>query len=51
MEDNEEENVYCIIDSDLRIVIPWQPMTGGEMAEKMREARELADLYKKGVNM
>ena len=40
MEDNEEENVYCIIDSNLRIVIPWQPMTDGEMAEKMREARE-----------
>ena len=40
MEDNEEENVYCIIDSNLRIVIPWQPMTDGEMAEKMREARD-----------
>lgn len=40
MEDNEEENIYCIIDSNLRIVIPWQPMTDKEMVSKMREARE-----------
>ena len=33
-------NPYCIIDSNLRIVIPWQPMTDGEMAAKMREAKE-----------
>ena len=40
MEDDDEENIYCIIDSNLRIIIPWQPMTDREMAEKMREARE-----------
>lgn len=40
MEDDEEENIYCIIDSNLRIVIPWQPMTDEEMAAKMREAKE-----------
>ena len=40
MEDDEEENIYCIIDKDLRILIPWQPMTDGEMGERMREARE-----------
>lgn len=28
MEDNEEENVSCVIDCDLRIVRPWQPMVG-----------------------
>ncbi len=38
MEDNDEENIYCVIDSDLRIVIPWQPMTDEEMAARMREA-------------
>ena len=38
MEDDDEENIYCIINSDLRIVIPWQPMTEGQMAAKMREA-------------
>ena len=41
MEDDNEENIYCIIDSNLRIVIPWQPMTDKEMAVKMREAREI----------
>ena len=40
MEDDDEETIYCIIDSNLRIVIPWQPMTDGEMAAKMREARD-----------
>ena len=39
MEDNDEENIYCIIDKYLRIVIPWQPMTDEEMAMNMREAR------------
>ncbi len=38
MEDDEEEHIYCIIDSNLRIVAPWQPMTREEMATKMREA-------------
>lgn len=40
MEDDDEENIYCIIDSDLRIVIPWQPMTDEEMAANMRKARD-----------
>ena len=39
MEDNDEENIYCIIDKNLRIVIPWQPMTDEEMAMNMREAK------------
>ena len=26
MEDNDEENICCVIDSDLRIVVPWHPM-------------------------
>jgi hypothetical protein len=42
MEDNEEENIYCIIDHHLRIVIPWQPMPDDVMATKMREAREIS---------
>lgn len=41
MEDNDEENIYCIIDKQLRILIPWQPMTGEEMSAKMRKAREI----------
>lgn len=44
MEDDDEENIYCIIDSHLRIVIPWQPMTDEEMATRMREARDKAKL-------
>ena len=44
MEDDDEENIYCIIDSHLRIVIPWQPMTNEEMATRMREARDKAKL-------
>ena len=40
MEDDEEENIYCVIDSNLRIVIPWQPMTDEERAANMRKARE-----------
>lgn len=40
MRDDEEENIYCIIDSNFRIVIPWQPMTDEDRAAKMREARE-----------
>ena len=39
MEDNDEENIYCIIDKNLHIVIPWQPMTDEEMAMNMREAK------------
>jgi hypothetical protein len=39
MEEDDEENIYCIIDSNLRIITPWQPMTDEEMATKMREAR------------
>ena len=30
MEDDDEENIYCVIDINLRIVIPWQPMTSEE---------------------
>ena len=41
MEDDDEENIYCVIDSNLRIVIPWQPMTDEEMASRMREARKI----------
>lgn len=41
MEDNDEENIYCIIDDNLRVIIPWQPMTDEEMATRMREAREI----------
>ena len=44
MEDDDEENIYCVINSDLRIVIPWQPMTDEEMATRMREARDKAKL-------
>ena len=40
MEDDDEENIYCVIDSNLRIVIPWQPMTDEERAANMRKARE-----------
>ena len=40
MDDNDEENIYCIIDDNLRVIIPWQPMTDEEMAMRMREARE-----------
>ena len=41
MEDNDEENIYCIIDNNLRVIIPWQPMTDEEMATRMQEAREI----------
>lgn len=44
MEDNDEENIYCIIDNNLRILIPWQPMTDEEMAVNMRKAREIAGI-------
>jgi hypothetical protein len=40
MEDDDEENIYCVIDSSLRIVIPWQPMTDEERAANMRKVRE-----------
>lgn len=30
MEDNDEENVYCVIDNNLRIIKPWQPLSDGE---------------------
>ncbi len=40
MEDDDEENIYCVIDSNLRIVIPWQPMNDEERAANMRKARE-----------
>ena len=26
MEDNDEENAYCIINKDLEIIVPFQPM-------------------------
>lgn len=45
-EDNDEENIYCVIDSNLRIVIPWQPMSDEVMAAKMREAKEIAGAQK-----
>lgn len=38
MEDDEEEMIYCVIDSRLRIVIPWQPMTDEEIAANMQLA-------------
>lgn len=50
MEDNDEENIYCIIDSNLRIVITWQPMTDEEMATKMREAKEIAVAHKSNTD-
>lgn len=40
MEDNEEEYIYCIIDNNLRVIIPWQPMRDGEIGVKMSEAIE-----------
>lgn len=42
MEDDDEENIYCIIDSNLRIVIPWQPMTDKEMSANMAKAIEIS---------
>lgn len=41
MEDNDEENIYCILDKHLRVLIPFQPMTDEERGERMREAREM----------
>lgn len=38
MSEDDEEYIYCIIDSSLRIVIPWQPMTDEEMAANMKLA-------------
>ena len=35
MEDNNEENVYCIINKDLEIIVPFQPMNDvGQMLKK-----------------
>ena len=42
MENDDEENIYCIIDSNLRIVIPWQPMTDKEMSANMAKAIEIS---------
>ena len=38
MEDNEEENIYCIIDRNLRLLVPFQPMTDEERRELMKNA-------------
>lgn len=38
MEDNDEENIYCILDKHLKVLIPWQPMTYGERQKLMKEA-------------
>lgn len=38
MEDNDEENIYCILDKHLHVLIPWQPMTYAERQKLMKEA-------------
>lgn len=40
MEDNSEENAYCIIDRDLNIIVPFRPYKDIRQAlEEMRAAR------------
>ena len=40
MEDNDEENIYCVIDKDLEVLIPFQPMTDSERQQLMAVAIE-----------
>lgn len=37
MEDNDEENAYCIINKDLEIIVPFQPMDDVEEMLKKYE--------------
>jgi len=37
MEPDSEENVYCIINTDLKIVVPFQPMDVRAVLEKFRK--------------
>lgn len=39
-EDNDEEEIYCIIDSDLNVLVPFQPMTDDEILLRLKEEAE-----------
>lgn len=41
MEDNDEVEVYAIIDRHMHVLIPFQSMTESEMRENCRKAREM----------
>lgn len=44
MKDNDEERIFCIIDTQLRVIIPFQPMSDEDRAACMRKARGLVSL-------
>lgn len=41
MEDNEEENIYCIIDKHLKVLVPWQSMTYFERQDLMKQFSDI----------